>query len=218
MKASSVTDQHISFALAVLEPFITSHEHVSSQLNSHASPGQAPDVIQGIHQRALVHSSLLQSELAMKSFLEELHGFLAISVSEVDRFFQRNMHRTTTLSQTLITLEHMFEALLMPRSTFTELFVLRKNQNAWLFYLEQGLNSLASTKKEWQERFNEPAVPIQTIDASNVIASSSESQYGQGSYAPCYWRDLIPNDLHGRLLESFVSGYALFALAWMNIK
>ena len=210
MKTSSVTDQHITFALALLEQVIIANERVSFELNSELNPefnspassGPGLGVHLGIPLRALLHSALLQSELAMKSFLEELHGFQSISVSDLDRYFQESIYRATPLSQTLIALENMFDALVVQGSTFTELFVLRKRQNSWLFYLEQGLNSLSYTKAEWDERFNKPLAPSQTIDASNLIASSSaaDSLSEQSLNTLCYWNDLNPNDLRAHLL------------------
>lgn len=210
MKTSSVTDQHITFALALLEQVIISNERASSELNpelnpelnSSASSGSGLGVHLGIPQRALLHSALLQSELAMKSFLEELHGFQSISVSALDRYFQESIYRASPLSQALIALENMFDALFIQGSTFTELFVLRKRQDSWLFYLEQGLNSLGYTKAEWDERFNKPLAPSKTIDASNLIASSSvaDSLNEQSLNTLRYWSDLNPNDLRAHLL------------------
>ena len=190
MKASSVTDQHLSFALSLLEQPALSNEKLAKAYSRNMS------------QKALLHSSLVQCELAIHGVFVEFHAFQSTSASNIDRYFREKLYRTMTLGESFALLESLFDAANIRMVAFVEMFSLHKDQDSWLFCLERILVSLPYTKIEWKEKLDEGTSvlsdTVQFVEQSDLIASSGAEDFERHTQ---HWSEIDSGDLKSYLMD-----------------
>ena len=135
---------------------------------------------------ALIHSAILQWDLAVRYWLDEVVNSSSCSTEFKRVFADVKPVHTLPLSHSLARVVQ-----LLTNSEHSELFLerlieSRNSENGWLFILENAFASFELSETEWDERYNHDAQSHDANSSVILIASSSVSERLHRKY----WRTI----------------------------